>query len=100
MTKATEGADNYNVEKDNDLVKESDGTQELNKNPLLNAGQSKRIWGELYRVLDSADVVVQVLDARDPQGTRCRHIERYLEKEKPHKHLVFLLNKVWLKFIF
>ena len=62
LTKATDGAENYNVERDNDLMKESDGTQELNKNPLLNAGQSKRIWGELYRVLDSADVVVQVRD--------------------------------------
>ena len=31
------------------------------------------------------------------KGTRCRHIERYLEKEKPHKHLVFLLNKVDLQ---
>jgi len=97
VSKANEGADNYNVEKDADLMVETDGTQAHNKNPLLNAGQSKRIWGELYRVLDSADVVVQVLDARDPQGTRCRHIERYLEKEKPHKHLVFLLNKVDLQ---
>ena len=44
-----------------------DGTQEHHRNPLLNAGQSKRIWGELYRVLDSSDVVIQVLDARDPQ---------------------------------
>ncbi len=46
---------------------EGDGTLDLHKNPLLNAGQSKRIWGELYRVLDSADVVIVVLDARDPQ---------------------------------
>jgi len=95
--KVEEKQSNYDIEKDEDLVKESDGTQELNRNPLLNAGQSKRIWGELYRVLDSADVVIQVLDARDPQGTRCRHIERYLEKEKPHKHLIFLLNKVDLQ---
>jgi len=95
--KVEEKQSNYDVEKDEDLVKESDGTQEINRNPLLNAGQSKRIWGELYRVLDSADVVIQVLDARDPQGTRCRHIERYLEKEKPHKHLIFLLNKVDLQ---
>ena len=59
VSKANEGADNYNVEKDADLMVETDGTQAHNKNPLLNAGQSKRIWGELYRVLDSADVVVQ-----------------------------------------
>ena len=36
---------------------------------------------------------MQVLDARDPNGTRSRHIERYLKKEKPHKHLILVLNK-------
>ena len=67
------------------------------------------------QVIDSSDVVVQVrtwlvqcflmsilcvvffvwqvLDARDPQGTRSAHIEKFLKREKPHKHLVFLLNK-------
>lgn len=48
----------------------------------------------LLQVIDSSDVVIQVLDARDPQGTRSHHIEKFLRKEKPHKHLVFLLNKV------
>ncbi|KAL9650036.1 hypothetical protein ABK040_003154 [Willaertia magna] len=56
-------------------------------------GTSKRIWGELYKVVDSSDVLVIVLDARDPLGTRCYHVENYLKKEKPHKHVVFLLNK-------
>lgn len=31
-------------------------------------GQSKRIWSELYKVIDTSDVVIQVLDARDPLG--------------------------------
>jgi nuclear GTP-binding protein len=44
--------------------------------------------------LDSSDVVVQVLDARDPLGTRCRNVEKYLKKEKAFKHLIFVLNKV------
>lgn len=34
-----------------------------------------------------------MLDARDPLGTRSKHIERYLKKEKSHKHLILLLNK-------
>lgn len=45
------------------------------------------------QVIDSSDVVVQVLDARDPMGTRSPHIETYLKKEKPWKHLIFVLNK-------
>lgn len=48
----------------------------------------------MLKVIDSADVVAQVLDARDPQGTRSKHIEEYLRREKPHKQLVFVLNKV------
>lgn len=60
---------------------------------MFEKGQSKRIWGELYKVVDSSDVVVQVLDARDPQGTRCRHLEKHLKENCKHKHLILLLNK-------
>lgn len=60
---------------------------------MFNKGQSRRIWNELYKVIDSSDVVVQVLDARDPLGTRSKRIETYMVKEKQHKHLIFLLNK-------
>ncbi|KAI0905658.1 nucleolar GTP-binding protein 2 [Ustulina deusta] len=62
--------------------------------PVFSKGQSKRIWNELHKVLDSSDVVLHVLDARNPEGTRCRAVEQYLKKEAPHKHLVFVLNKV------
>lgn len=45
-------------------------------------------------ILDSAsDVIIHVLDARDPLGTRCRSVEKYLREEAPHKHLIFVLNK-------
>ncbi|GFO19517.1 nucleolar GTP-binding protein 2 [Plakobranchus ocellatus] len=47
----------------------------------------------MQEVIDSSDVVLQVLDARDPNGTRCMQVENYLQKEKPHKHLIFVLNK-------
>ncbi|KAI2467576.1 nucleolar GTP-binding protein [Annulohypoxylon bovei var. microspora] len=61
--------------------------------PIFNKGQSKRIWNELYKVLDASDVVIHVLDARDPLGTRCRSVEKYLKEDAPHKHLIFVLNK-------
>jgi len=60
---------------------------------VFKAGTSKRIWNELYKVIDSSDVLIQVLDARDPPGTRCKQVENYLKKEKAHKHLIFVLNK-------
>ena len=36
---------------------------------------------------------MQVLDARDPNGTRCHHLERHLKKNARHKHMLLLLNK-------
>ncbi|XP_039014118.1 nuclear/nucleolar GTPase 2-like [Hibiscus syriacus] len=72
---------------------EVDGFRDLVQHTMFEKGQSKRIWGELYKVIDSSDVVVQVLDARDPQGTRCRHLERHLKEHCTHKHMILLLNK-------
>ena len=69
-------------------------TTSLMREPVYAKGTSRRIWGELYKVLDSSDVVIHVLDARDPLGTRCRPVVEYLRKEKAHKHLVYVLNKV------
>lgn len=63
------------------------------KDIFLKAGQSKRIYNELYKVLDSSDVIIQVLDARDPMGTRSKQVEEHLKKNMRHKHLIFLLNK-------
>ncbi|KAJ3122803.1 GTPase required for pre-60S ribosomal subunit nuclear export and maturation [Nowakowskiella sp. JEL0407] len=87
----------YNQEKDEGLLSNvAQVNVEANErawDPIFKKGQSKRIWNELYKVLDSSDVVIHVLDARDPMGTRCRNVETYLKKEAPHKHLIFVLNK-------
>uniref|UniRef100_A0A8C1UHS5 Nucleolar GTP-binding protein 2 n=2 Tax=Cyprinus carpio TaxID=7962 RepID=A0A8C1UHS5_CYPCA len=86
-------AQSYNAEKDRDLVSEDSGVKDEPREEIFKKGQSKRIWGELYKVIDSSDVIIQVLDARDPLGTRSQSIESYLKKEKPWKHLIFVLNK-------
>lgn len=39
---------------------EVDGFRDLVRHTMFEKGQSKRIWGELYKVVDSSDVVVQV----------------------------------------
>lgn len=60
---------------------------------LLSKGQSNRIWNELYKVIDSSDVILYVVDARDPMGTRSAFIEEYMRKEKKYKHFILVLNK-------
>jgi len=86
---------NYDPEKD---AQRADMERDYMKEDALEAifkkGTSKRIWNELYKVIDASDVVVQVLDVRDPMGTRCKRIEDELKrKERRHKHMVLILNK-------
>lgn len=80
--------------KDHDLVREDTGVKDAQRDWVMAAGQSRRIWNELYKVIDSSDVILQILDARDPMGTRSPPVEKYLKTEKPYKHLMFILNKV------
>lgn len=95
MSKIAEDAsEKYDEEKDVDLVKEEADSKAVVRDWVFGAGQSKRIWNELHKVIDSSDIILQVLDARDPMGTRSKYIEEFLRKEKPHKHLFFILNKV------
>uniref|UniRef100_A0A7N6BHS9 Nucleolar GTP-binding protein 2 n=1 Tax=Anabas testudineus TaxID=64144 RepID=A0A7N6BHS9_ANATE len=93
VEQAEASAMSYNADKDKDLVTEDTGVREEAREEIFKKGQSKRIWGELYKVIDSSDVIIQVLDARDPMGTRSQSIETYMKKEKPWKHLIFVLNK-------
>ncbi|XP_034610042.1 nucleolar GTP-binding protein 2 [Trachemys scripta elegans] len=93
LENAEASAGTYDQGKDRDLVMEDTGVRDEAREEIYKKGQSKRIWGELYKVIDSSDVIVQVLDARDPVGTRSPHVESYLKKEKPWKHLIFVLNK-------
>ncbi|PSK34079.1 hypothetical protein B9Z65_8405 [Elsinoe australis] len=81
------------VQDTEDAPVQADGQISTAREAIFSKGQSKRIWNELYKVIDSSDVVIHVLDARDPLGTRCRSVEKYIREEAPHKHLLFVLNK-------
>jgi len=94
VAEAESRGDAYKEDADKDRVVERPDDAPAIRDWIFGAGQSKRIWNELYKVIDSSDVVIQVLDARDPLGTRSTMIEEYLRKEKTHKHLIFVLNKV------
>ncbi|XP_038204883.1 guanine nucleotide-binding protein-like 3 [Arvicola amphibius] len=47
---------------------------------------------ELKKVIEASDVVLEVLDARDPLGCRCPQVEEAVVKSG-HKKLVLVLNK-------
>eukprot|EP01121_Diplochlamys_sp_Union-15-3_P011795 TRINITY_DN3452_c0_g2_i3.p1 TRINITY_DN3452_c0_g2~~TRINITY_DN3452_c0_g2_i3.p1 ORF type:complete len:432 (+),score=67.42 TRINITY_DN3452_c0_g2_i3:41-1336(+) len=60
-------------------------------------------------VINMSDIIVEVLDARDPLGTRCVNLERKIHELFPDKKLILLLNKAdlvprkniekWLKYL-
>jgi len=93
LMQAEEKGEDYDHVADKDLHKGDWVIKDEMQHPIFNKGQSKRIWEELYKVIDSSDVLLYVLDARDPNGTRTKYIEHYLKHKCPNKHLVFILNK-------
>ena len=49
----------------------------------------------LHKVIDESDIVLLVLDARDPEGCRSRLVEEEVRRrEAEGKRLIFVLNKV------
>ncbi|XP_074046691.1 large subunit GTPase 1 homolog isoform X1 [Macrotis lagotis] len=50
-------------------------------------------WRQLWRVIERSDIVVQIVDARNPLLFRCEDLERYVKEISQDKENVILLNK-------
>lgn len=60
----------------------------------LSDRSAKAFYKEFRKVVEVADVVLQVLDARDPLGSRCREVEEaVVAGGRAGKRLVLVLNK-------
>lgn len=51
------------------------------------------IWRQLWRVIEKSDIVVQILDARNPLFYKSNDLEAYVHEVDPEKKFVLLLNK-------
>lgn len=64
----------------------------------LTAGKrddSKRAYyKEFKKVVEAADVILQVLDVRDPMGCRSKHIEELIMNAGSNKRIILILNKI------
>lgn len=81
--------------------------------PLLVAQEKdnskKAYFVEFKKVIQDSDIVLQVLDCRDPLGSRDPSTEHWIQQCGPEKKLVFVLNKIdlvpkenaqaWLKYL-
>jgi len=71
---------------------------------------AKAYYKEFRKVVEAADVILEVLDARDPMGSRCREVEEaVMSGGTAGKRLVMVLNKAdlvprdnllaWIKYL-
>ncbi|KAE9616783.1 hypothetical protein Lal_00034818 [Lupinus albus] len=51
------------------------------------------IWRQLWRVVERSDLIVMVVDSRDPLFYRCPDLEAYAREVDVHKRTLLLVNK-------
>lgn len=54
----------------------------------------KAYYKEFRKVVETSDVVLEVLDARDPLGCRCYQVEQAVMAAGSDKKLILVLNKI------
>ncbi|CAL9704463.1 unnamed protein product [Knipowitschia caucasica] len=98
QAKKDERAQKRQREKDCGETKEETKAKKIRKDEVqrkqkaLEKNSKHYICSQINKVIDSCDVVVEVLDARDPLGCRCPQLEEMVLQK--NKKLIFLLNKI------
>jgi len=75
----------------------------------LKDGSKRAYFKEFKKIVEMSDVILEVLDARDPLGCRCPDVEQKIVAKHPNKKIIFILNKIdlvpqenvepWLKYL-
>ena len=72
------------------------GLAELQENDDLLMTPFERnleVWRQLWRVIERSDLVVQIVDARNPLLFRSEDLEKYVKEVGPKKNNLLLVNK-------
>jgi len=84
-----------NEEEDEEEFEEDEDDEEVTFkiNAYDSSDKAAEVFQSIYKqAVDRSDVVLYVLDARDPEGTRSKQVEEAVLADS-NKRLVFLLNK-------
>ncbi|KAK4232261.1 putative nuclear GTP-binding protein [Podospora fimiseda] len=92
--KELQSGDDMDDDEDNSDYDDSEGESGAVKVP--GGTSSRSAFDKVFKqVVEQADVVLYVLDSRDPEGTRSRDVEKaVLAAAGGGKRLIFILNKV------
>ncbi|KAL8682204.1 MAG: hypothetical protein Q9186_001742 [Xanthomendoza sp. 1 TL-2023] len=85
-------------EEEDESMDDADHDTNLNPSTIHShpGDSSRRSFDKVYKtILSSSDIILYVLDARDPTGTRSREIEREITAaDSGSKRLILILNKI------
>ncbi|CAN8098803.1 unnamed protein product [Discula destructiva] len=99
LASARRAAEDYerDLGSDEDMDEDdSDSDGEGRDVPVGRDATSRKAYDKVFKqVVEQADVVLYVLDARDPEGTRSRDVEQaVLQAASGGKRLILILNKI------
>lgn len=81
------------AEKRDAMFEQKESSVLMETNEALHDNSFKAFYKEFRKVIEAADVILEVLDARDPIGTRCKTVEQAVLDAGANKRLVLVLNK-------
>lgn len=67
--------------------------QEHNDLLLTPFERNLEVWRQLWRVIERSDLIVQIVDARNPLMFRSEDLEQYVKDVDPRKENLLLINK-------
>ena len=98
IASARAAAEDYDRKLGDDDMDEDDDSDDSDDGAGVSIGQasSRKTYDKVFKqVVEQADVVLYVLDARDPEGTRSREVERsIMAAASGGKRLILVVNKV------
>jgi nuclear GTP-binding protein len=90
-----ESGDEKDEDDESESEEDDEGGVELSGMPTRKDGSRKAFDKVFKQVVDQADVVLYVLDSRDPEGTRSKEVERMvMAAASGGKRLILILNKI------
>jgi nuclear GTP-binding protein len=81
----------YDGENDSNIIDDNTNLR-LNRE---NKDQSKRAFiKDLREVIENSDVILEVLDARDPLSCKSQELEELIRSHKDEKKIIIIINKI------